>query len=60
MNNPFRKTPPASTWDRLTDPLTSPTAERAGRTGLLGLGAVLVASAASAVISVVRAREEDA
>lgn len=59
MNNPFRRPPPPSTWERLTDPLRDPATARAGRTGLLGLAAVVLASAASAVVSSVRERQDD-
>ncbi len=55
--NPFQKPPPTSTWDRLTQPLRGSSAERAGRTGLLGIATVVVASAVSAVVSALRDRE---
>ncbi len=58
--NPFRSPPPPSTWERVTEPLRGSSAERAGKTGLFGLAAVVVASAASAVVSAVRDREGDA
>lgn len=56
--NPFRRRKPRTPWERVTDAVTDPATTRAGKRGLLALGALVVASAASAVVSTVRDHQE--
>lgn len=58
MNNPFRRTP-RSRWERVADAVAGAPAARTTRRGLLAVGAVIAASAASAAVSVVREHQDD-
>lgn len=56
--NPFRRSKPRTPWERVTDVVTDPSTTRAGKRGLLALGAVVGASIASALVSSVRDNQE--